>query len=260
MHLAFINLRVLDVIDILLVAFLLYQLYMIIRGTVAINIFVGIALLYMAWLVVRALNMELLSTILGQFMGVGVIALLIVFQQEVRRFFLTIGTRSQSRADKTLGGLFASRGDGTSEKGLNHVITACKNMANRRTGALIVLGQTSNMESIIQTGDVINSLISSRLIESVFTNNSPLHDGAVIIEGETIRAARCVLPVSESTNLPPNLGLRHRSGLGMSENSDAYIVIVSEETGNISMAHKSRLHVDISIDQLADMLKGKSKV
>ncbi|HNY09266.1 MAG TPA: diadenylate cyclase CdaA [Tenuifilaceae bacterium] len=242
----FITIRALDVIDVVLVAFLLYQMYMLIRGTVAINIFVGIVLLYIFWLVVRALNMELLSSILGQIIGVGVLALIIVFQQEIRKFLLFIGNRYINRRRFSFENFFFPK---KREKQIlvkvDAIVKACRNMSETRTGALIVIARKSELQLYAESGDIIDADTSTRMIENIFFKNSPLHDGAVIIVNDRILAARCVLPITENINLPPHYGMRHKSAIGITEVTDAIAIVVSEETGKISVASEGMLRYDI---------------
>jgi len=253
---AFIPIRVLDIIDIILVAFLLYQIYMLIRGTVAINIFIGIFVLYIIWLVVRVLNMELLSTILGQIIGVGVIALIIVFQQEIRRFLLFIGTRYLSKNRFSIENwLFPKQKNFVAQVNIEAVVKACRNMSETKTGALIVIARKSELQYYAETGDIINAETSSRLIENIFFKNSPLHDGALIIINDKIHAVRCILPVTENMNLPAHYGLRHRAALGISEHTDALIIVVSEETGKISFCHEGNIKYGISSMELRELLE-----
>jgi diadenylate cyclase len=254
MH-AFISFRVLDFIDILLTAFLLYQVYRLIKGTVAINIFIGIFGFYLLWLLVKALNMQLLGSILGQFIGVGVIALIIVFQQEIRRFLLLIGTRYLSNKTISLDKIFSFDFSSAPRVRVNSIVKACKSLSEKKTGALIVIARKSELLPYTQTGDIMNADTSSRLIESIFSKGSPLHDGAIIIVEDKVRAARCVLPISENTNLPASYGMRHRAALGMAENTDAVIIAVSEETGEISLAESGRIRKDISLKELMHFLE-----
>ncbi len=251
----FIGIRILDVFDIFLTALLFYQVYRLIKGTIAINIFIGIFSLYLLWLLVRALNMQLLGSILGQFIGVGVIALIIVFQQEIRRFLILIGTRYVSNRTFSIEKLFSSVGSGRPRIRLNSIIKAVKNLSESSTGALLVIARKSELQTYSQTGDTLDAITSSRLIESIFCRESPLHDGAVIIVGDKVHAARCVLPVSENTNLSPQFGMRHRAALGMSEQSDAAVVVISEETGRISLADGGKLIPDINLRDLAEFLE-----
>lgn len=252
---AFITLRFLDILDILLLAFLMYQLFMVIKGTVAINIFVGIFSVYLVWQLVRALHMELLSTVLGQFMGVGVIVLIIVFQQELRRFLLMIGTREFFSRSFSLEHLFFKKGKVLEDKDVGQIVKSCVNMSATKTGALIVLAARIEPVAIIESGDKINAQISSRLIESIFFKNSPLHDGAVIIYNKLLVAARCVLPLSKSSELPAHMGLRHRAAKGMTENYHVLVVTVSEETGKISIFTPSDYQENVTSNVLREQVK-----
>lgn len=252
----FITIRVLDIIDVILVAFLLYQIYMLIRGTVAINIFSVIVVLYIIWLVVRALNMELLSGILGQIIGVGVIAIIIVFQQEIRKFLLFIGTRYMSKSKFSLENLlFPKQKTDEALVNIDAIVKACRNMSETKTGALIVIARKSELQLYAETGDIIEAETSSRLLENIFFKNSPLHDGAVIIVTDKIHAARCVLPVTENINLPPQFGMRHRAAVGISEITDAIVVLVSEETGKISFVVHGNIKYGLTTQELKSLLE-----
>jgi len=252
----FITLRALDIVDILLVSFLLYQMYRIIKGTVAFSIFIGFFLVYVSWLVIKALNLELLSTLMGQFIGVGVLALIVVFQQEIRRFLLLIGTNYQTNRSFGLEKLFASEKiKPATNLQIKEIIRACDNMARSKTGALIIIPQNSELKDIIRSGEKMNARISSALIETIFFKNTPLHDGAVVIVGNRIAAARCILPLTERQDLDPNFGLRHRAAVGISEVTDAVAIVVSEEKGTISLAIQGELMHKISIVQLTTELE-----
>ncbi len=246
---SFLNLNILDIVDILLAAFLLYQLFRIIRGTPAIRIFIGIAAVYVTWKVVDAFHMDVLTEILGQFIGVGFLLLVIVFQQEIRRFLLMIGSATFSRRRrffKQLLMLRETKNEVNSDL-VDPIITACASMSEQKTGALIVLTQNTPLANIARTGTQLDATISTTLLESIFAKNAPLHDGAVIITNKRIEAASAILPVSDNANLPSRLGLRHRAALGISEKTDAICIVVSEETGEISVAHNGRLiHTEIS--------------
>lgn len=246
----FITIRVLDVIDVLLVAYLMYQVYMLIRGTVALNIFIGILSFYLLWIIVNALQMQLLGSILGQIIGVGVIAMIIVFQQEIRRFLIFIGNQYFSRNRLTLDRVIPINITPEPKVKIKSIIKAVINMAKSKTGALVVIARKSELTVYAETGDSLNAETSSRLIESIFNKESPLHDGALIINGDRIVAARCVLPISENLNLPPNYGLRHRAALGLSENTDAFTIIVSEQSGKVSIAESGRLLTDVGVKEL----------
>ncbi|MBL4585985.1 MAG: TIGR00159 family protein [Flavobacteriales bacterium] len=257
--LGFLTFRWLDALDILIVAFLLYQLYNLVRGTAAINIFIGILALYLLWLLVRVLNMQLLGSILGQFIGVGVLALIVVFQQEIRRFLLVIGTtRFMSGKRSPLSWLNLKGGLGSNESlNINAVVSACLVMAQENTGAIIVISRESNLQFYANTGEIIDAEVSGKILESIFYKNSPLHDGAIIISGNRIKAARCVLPVTDDDDFPTHLGMRHRAAVGLSESSDAVAIVVSEQSGGISIAHEGELEYDISPKALRDFLEKK---
>ena len=256
MPFAFIHIEVLDILDILLVALIFFQLYRLIRGTVAISIFIGIFGVYLFWLLVKALNMELLSSILGQFIGVGVIALIIVFQQEIRRFLLILGGRYRTRRWLSSLSFFSANGKDKGETHMDEVVTACKHMSRSKTGALIVFARKSELDAIVETGDRINADVSAQLLESIFFKNNPLHDGAVIIYDDKIRAARCVLPSTENIYLPSKYGMRHRAAVGMTEKTDALVVLVSEETGAISRSIDGEL---IAVNSAEDLKKWLSE-
>lgn len=252
---AFITIRFLDILDILLVAFLFYQIYNLIRGTTAINIFIGIFSLYLLWLIVKALNMSLLSSILGQVIGVGVIALLIVFQQEIRRFLLIISTRYIRSRKFSFDNIFSFGEKNDKKVNIDAIVNACTNMSAFKTGALIAISKKTDLLSFIRTGDTINADTSSRLLESIFFKNSPLHDGAVIIKNEKIIAARCVLPATDKIDLPPQYGMRHRAALGIAEKTDAIVILVSEETGAISFAKEEEIETNIGPNRLRKILE-----
>lgn len=246
----------LDLIDIILVAVLLYQLYQLVRGTVAINILIGVTLFYALWLLVRAMNMRLFSHILGKFIDVGFIALLIVFQQELRRFFIFIGTTNFiSKGSLAKRFLEWNMKGNRIEIDINSIIKAIKNMSEAKTGALIVITRSSDLKFYANTGDPIDARISVRMIESIFYKNSPLHDGALIITGNQLRAARCVLPVTEDADFPAHLGMRHRAAVGITENSDALALVVSEQTGEIALAKDGRIMQGLTPEKLRELLE-----
>jgi uncharacterized protein (TIGR00159 family) len=231
----FISIRILDVFDVFLVALIFYQIYQWIKSSIAINIFIGVFAIYLFWLLVKALKMQLLTTILGQFMGVGVIALIIVFQQEIRRFFLHVGTKYFSKNSKFFID-YLNHNDISNTKSIykTEIIKACNALSKTKTGALIVLNNKSQLQSFVETGDVLNADIKSILIENIFFKNAPLHDGAMIIIGDKIVAARCTLPINNDIKLPSNYGMRHLSAMSMHYQTNSLIITVSEETGGIS--------------------------
>ena len=247
----FVPFTFIDFIDIILVAAIMFWIYRDTRGTNAPYIISGIIMIYLMWVVVRTLNMELLSNILGQFVSVGVIALIIVFQPEIRRFLQMIGMR-QKRFN-FIARIF-NRNDNTSVTIIAPIVHACREMSAHKTGALIVIGRQSDLWLITEGGIAIDAKISTPLLENIFFKNAPLHDGAVVIEGDRIVAAKCILPVTQS-DVPKSYGTRHRAAIGMSEISDAIILVVSEETGGISIAHGGTIHRDIAPDQLANLLQ-----
>ena len=228
----FIHIRILDVLDIFLVAFLMYQLYSFTRGTAAMRILIGIFSVYLVWLLVKAMKMELVATILGQIMGVGMIALIIVFQQEVRRFLLILGNR-YFRNNK-LNNLFkVDKRLSISTQNIQIISQACIEMSAEKTGALIVIAKNASLRTFAEQGEIINSDITLSMIKSIFFRDNPLHDGAVLIDNNKIFAARCILPVSDSTDIPKKYGLRHRSAIGITEVADTLVIVVSEQTGEI---------------------------
>ena len=255
----FIQVRFLDIIDILLVAIIFYEIYKLVKGTVAFNIFMGIFIIFVVWLVVKSLKMELLGSILGQLFGVGVIAIIIVFQQEVRRFLLLLGSRYRANKRFSLGNLFSNQFKLASEASMHDIVDACSQMSENRTGALIVLARESELRDYAETGENLDAEISTELLKSIFFKNSPLHDGAVIISHNRIKAARCILPISQKLEISPVLGLRHRAAIGISEQTDAFVIVVSEESGHISMASSGDLMEDISTDELFKILETSHK-
>lgn len=255
-----IPIRILDIIDILLVAFLLYQLYRVIRGTTAFSIFLGVFAFYLFWLMVRALNMELISSILGQVIGVGVIAMIILFQQEIRRFLLVIGNRYMGQGKWNLHQWIKIPFSETRmDIPVATLVDAVEALARDRTGALIVLERKSQLSGYMEGATYLNAEVSSELLLSVFFKNSPLHDGAVIIRGEKIIAASCPLPVSDNPYLPSRLGMRHRAALGISEQTDCLVLVVSEERGVVSLADHGNLRENLSMIQLHKALERENK-
>jgi uncharacterized protein (TIGR00159 family) len=253
--LAFITIRFLDILDIFLVAILLYQVYRLIKGTVAFNIVIGMFSLYLLWLIVRALNMELLGSIMGQFIGVGVIALIVVFHPEIRKFLLFIGSNYNVNKVLSLDKLFgATKHNVIDHQQIDSLVDACVTMGKTKTGALIVIAGNSELKDQIITGEKLNAKISSSLIRTIFFKNSPLHDGAVIIKGNKISAAGCILPVTQK-ELDKALGLRHRAAVGITEITDAICLIVSEERGSISFSKGGEIRRRISKEVLTTLLE-----
>jgi diadenylate cyclase len=253
----FLTIRLLDIIDITLVACLLYWFYTLVRGGIAIKIFVLILAVYLLWLVVKALNMQLLGSILGQFISVGIITLIIVFQQEIRRFLVLLGSDSYLSKNNFTKQFIPLiwRKDTVEKLNFTPVIKACKNLSQQKTGALIVLTKSSDLKFYINTGDTINAVLSKRLLENIFFKNSPLHDGAVIISNNYIKAARCVLPVTDTIELPAYMGMRHRAAIGITEQTDAIAIVVSEETGDIAVAIGGKIKSKLSPEQLEELVQ-----
>lgn len=253
----FLTIRLVDLIDIAIVTILLYKLYNLLRGGVAINIFIGLLTVYaLYWICVKVLSMGLLGTILGQFISLGFIALIIVFQQEVRRFLIVLGTNNILSRNTFTRQILPWNWQNTKNTPLNilEIIKACRQMSKTKTGAILVLAKSSELKYYANTGDHMNAEISHSLIESIFFKNSPLHDGSIIIVNNKIKAARCVLPVTENVELPGHLGMRHRAAIGITEQSDAIAIVVSEETGDISLAKEGHIHVHLSIEDLERQL------
>ena len=252
MSMDFIPFTLIDLIDIVLVATIMYWIYRVTRGTNAPYIFSGIIAIYLLWVVVRALNMELLSSMLGQVISVGVIALIILFQPELRRFLQLIGLRQKHF--NFISRIFSTTEEEQSTVNIEPIVTACRDMAETKTGALIVIRQESDLRLIAEGGIAIDAKTSVSLLKNIFFKNAPLHDGAVIVEGDRIVAAKCILPVTQS-DVPKDYGTRHRAAIGMSEISDAIIVIVSEETGGIAIAQGGELRRNIEPVRLQQTLQ-----
>lgn len=244
-----------DLADVLLVALLLYQVYKLIRGSIAVNIFLGIIALYLTYLMVRAAQMELLATLLGQFMGVGVLAMIILFQPEIRKFLLVIGRGTEFNRGQFFRSLTNWQDDYDVAFDLGEVMEAVKTLKATRTGALMVFSRDSEMKFYAQTGDVLDARASKRLLLSIFNKNSPLHDGAVILYNGRVRAARCVLPVSENDHLPAHFGMRHRSAVGMSEVTDTLVLAVSEETGRLILARNGKVLRGLKLQQVETKIR-----
>ncbi len=252
----FLGIRFLDIIDIILVAYLFYSLYKMIKGTVAVNIFLGILILILTWLMVKALDMKLIGAILDALVSVGAIAVIVLFQEEIRALFQTLGSKYNTHRWFSMDNFMAkNKKSGMMNIYIKPIVDACKNMAASNTGAIIILTKTSDLMDVVKTGELVNSVISSVILENIFFKNAPMHDGAVIITDNKIKAAQCILPISYNTDLPKNFGLRHRAGLGISQKSDAMVIIVSEERGEISFAHDGELIRDVTPERLTELLK-----
>tara|TARA_R110002020_G_scaffold41067_28_gene121186 strand:- start:1676 stop:2446 length:771 start_codon:yes stop_codon:yes gene_type:complete len=250
----FLDIRIIDIVDIVLVAFLLYYLYNLVKGTVAINILVGIIIVYAIYVVTQLLEMELLSKILGGFLGVGMFALVVVFQPEIRKFLLMLGSTNFNARRRFLKQFKFSGNEGL-KTNLEGIIAACKKMSSSHTGALIVLQRNNSLDFVKNTGDEMNLEVNQPIIESIFFKNSPLHDGAMIIEENRITATRVILPVSNDRKIPLRFGLRHRAAVGITEKTDAVCLVVSEENGQISYLKDGDFVLFEDTDELFKILK-----
>lgn len=243
-----------DFVDIFCVALMLYYIYRLMKESRSLNVFIGIMVFIVVWLFVsQILEMRLLGSIMDKLVSVGVIAIIILFQEEIRKFLYNLGAH---RRVNGIIRLFVSgyNKDKVDMESIMPVVMACMNMGKARIGALIVIERISSLDDIVETGDIIDANINQRLIENIFFKNSPLHDGAMVISKKRIRAAGCILPVSHSIDIPKELGLRHRAAMGISQDSDAIAIVVSEETGRISVAIKGQFHLRLSAEQLESIL------
>ncbi|MDE6871822.1 MAG: diadenylate cyclase CdaA [Bacteroidales bacterium] len=254
----FLRLSLIDILDILLVALMIFLIFRWIRGSAAWNIFVAILSLYLLRFIVSVLGMKLTANIMDLVLDVGVLALIVIFQPEIRRFLMRLGNRYQMNAKgKGLIDKFLNR---VGKKGVldsdavNEVTEACRRMSESKTGALIVIPHSTPLDDIIDTGDRIDAAIHRRLLMNLFFKNSPLHDGAVVLSSDRIVAARCTLPITEKTNIPPSYGMRHKAAIGISEESDADVIVVSEETGGISFVKAGNVTRIGNINELKLML------
>lgn len=252
----FLPIRIWDILDILIVGYLMYQLYRLLRGTIAFNIFIGVLTLYVIWWMVGQLQMDLLSQVLTQFVNVGVIVIVVVFQQEIRRFLLFLGNTTLERQVEIAGRFFGKNDAVTDERERQKIAIrlALQRMSRRKTGALVVLANDANLEGIVTSGIELDADISEALLESIFTKESPLHDGAVIIGDGKIQKASCVLPISENVSLPDTAGMRHRAAVGITEKANVASFVVSEENGRISLAYKGELHEELTEEQIVEAL------
>ncbi|MCR9250484.1 MAG: diadenylate cyclase CdaA [bacterium] len=241
-----------DIIDVLFVSLLIYQVYKLMKGSVAIRVFLGFLSLYLIFQVVKASQMELLTIILGEFMGVGVLAVIILFQQEIRKFLLLLGKTTVFEEGKIFKGVksFWRQNGKDIRSSISPVVEAAKTLGGTNTGALIVFSKNSGLKFYAESGDILDSVLSKRLLMSIFNKYSPLHDGAVIIHEGRVVAARCILPVTERDDLPAQYGLRHRAAIGMSETTDSLVIVVSEETGQISAMRDGVAKNNLSTQEL----------
>lgn len=250
-----IDLRILDILDIVFVALLLYYVYKLVRGTAAVNIFIGIVVIYLVWLLTQLLQMELLSSVLGEFVGVGVFALIVVFQQEIRKFLLMIGSTNFTQKGRFFRSFKFSRDESNSKINVDAIIDACETMGKTYTGALMVIQKNNKLDFVKNTGDKMKIELNQPIIESIFFKNSPLHDGAMVVEENKITATRVILPVSNDRSIPLRFGLRHRAAVGITEKTDALALVVSEETGQTSYIKDGQFVMFETMDELKDRIK-----
>lgn len=233
----FLQIGIKDIIDIIIVAILMYESFRLLKRSGAVNLFWGIlAFVIVWWLAVYILKLEVTGAIFDRIISVGAIALIVIFQEEIRAFFSRIGSRFSWLTAPT------NTAAAHSERLIEHIVTACEHMAATRTGALIVIAAEADLTEYSSTGELLDAAASSRLIENIFFKNTPLHDGALIIKAGRLHSAACILPVSKNQQIPTHYGLRHRAALGITEHTDALAIIVSEETGAISVARKGEIH------------------
>ena len=249
------DIRVIDIVDIVLVAALLFYLYRLVKGTGAINIFIGIVILYTVWKFTELLEMELFSKILGGFLGAGVFALIVVFQQEIRKFLLMVGSTNFKARKKFFKQFKLNNSGDAVSTNVQDILAACKKMGAQYAGALIVMERNTNLDFVKNTGDRMNAEVNQPIIESIFFKNSPLHDGAMVIEGNTITATRVILPVSNDRNIPLRFGLRHRAAIGITEKTDALCLVVSEENGQISYIKDGEFIAYENFEALGELIR-----
>ncbi|MES2762836.1 MAG: diadenylate cyclase CdaA [Bacteroidota bacterium] len=262
LHILFISFGITDAIDILLVAIMLYQLYKMVKGTAAVNVFIGLALIYVVWIIVRAFELKLLGSILGKFINVGVIAVMVVFQQEIRKFLLYIGSNDFIKNNNWRNIFsFSNQSNASLDFVLDvdAVVRACFNMSETKTGALIIVSRRSDLKFYVNTGEIVDSALTDKMLENIFYKNSPMHDGAVIIKDNRIIAARCVLPVTEKENFPSHFGMRHRAAVGLTETTDALAITVSEQTGNVSLTVNGEINTNLNRDKLTYLIEKNLK-
>jgi len=251
----FLDIGFLDILDIVLVAVLLFYIFKLIRGTAAINIFIGIAIIYLIWKLTQALEMELLSDILGKFLGGGFIALIIVFQQEIRKFLLMVGSTNIASKKGILKNFNFFKSEIAPNNQVDIIVSFCEEMSKSKTGVLIVLERNNSLEFVKITGDAMHIEVNKPILKSIFYKNSPLHDGAIVVDNNIITATRVILPIENTTEIPAHFGLRHRAALGITVRSDALSIVVSEETGQISYINNGAFILFEDTAELSEIIK-----
>ncbi len=257
--LEFLNITWIDFLDILMVAVLIFLAFRWIKGSTAVNIFIAIILVLLVYIIASAIGMKMISSVLGTLINVGAIALIVIFQPEIRRFLNSLGRRAGGTIEGSLlGKLFPGQiVQPVKAKSVTEIAEACREMSEQKTGALIIIRKKDTLQEIIDTGDTIDARISRRLIMNIFYKNSPLHDGAMVIGDDRIMAARCTLPITDRSDLPARFGMRHKAAVGISEQSDADVVVVSEQTGGISFVRAGKVQPIDSINNLKLLLAGE---
>ena len=254
----FLPISIWDVLDILIVGYLFYQIYQLLRGSIAFNIVLGVLLFFLAGWLMRFLEMDLSSLIISKIANIGIITLIIIFQPEIRSFLLYLGqTTLHGRFDFINKYLNPSATSGTTEQGtkeIQEIVNAVFRMKTRRWGALIIIGNKNNIDDLAKTGQLIHADISEELLLSIFNKDSPLHDGAVLINSHKILATSCVLPISKNKSLPQKYGLRHRSGIGLTEVTNLSVIIVSEESGSVTFTNSGKYRDIKSKEELTAIL------
>ncbi len=250
-----VELGIKDIIDIVLVAMMLYYIYRLMKESRSLNVFIGIMIFIVLWLVVsQVLEMRLLGAIMDKLVSVGVIGLIILFQDDIRKFLYNLGAHERMRMLTRFFGRSKAANKEELKQTIMPVVMACMGMSRRKIGALIVFERNMPLDDVVATGERIEAIISQQLIENIFFKNSPLHDGAMIISNRRVKAAGCILPVSHNLDIPKELGLRHRAALGISQESDCVAIVVSEETGGITVAIKSNLQIRLTAEKLESIL------
>lgn len=253
----FLEVSIADILDILLLGLIIFFAFKWLRGSSAVSIFVAIVSLYLIRVVVSAFNMRLMTALMETVLDVGVLALIVIFQPEIRKFLISLGNRYMNNAKgrAIINRIFGKNtANITDSQTVNDLTEACRRMSEDKTGALIVIAHKVPLDDIISTGDQIDAAIHRRLILNLFFKNSPLHDGALVIVGNRLTAARCTLPITERTNIPANYGMRHKAAIGITEETDADAIIVSEETGNVSFAKGGKVTPIQNINELKLLL------
>lgn len=252
----FLEIRFWDILDIVIVGFLIYHIYKLLKGNIAFNIFIGLLLIYVVYWLVKELRMDLLTAVLDQFVSIGVIIVVIIFQPEIRRFLLFLGNTTLKQRSKFFKKLLDKNGEDIEKikSDINTIVRAVNWLSKRKIGALMVMAKTKELDGITNPGIILDAEINAELLESIFNKNSPLHDGAVIIFDGKIYAASAVLPLSDHLNLPPSAGLRHRAAIGLTERTNSAAIVVSEETGQISYSIGGNLEIQIKPENLQQLL------